>query len=618
MSIVFERNMKLLEKHQPFVFNKINAYLNGHYKPLNSKIERILLANHGDIIINMLVISDGNEYLICDHNDPINQAYSWIDKYIDPSNKADIVFGLGFGYHIEVLLASFKNRKVILVEPNIELFCQIIKVRNMESIIEKTEIYVDDSMDTILQRLNVMFWDTEKGGIQCQPLEVYGDIFWQQWDELRSRFVKQVENFNVDIATKRFYGGLWVHNNIKNLKKIYGAANAAELIGKFTGVPGILVSAGPSLEKNIHLLKDLRDKCVIMAAGTSVNILENKGIVPHFMVGIDATESEAEIHRQVKSKEICFIYSNQIAEGSLDSYAGPKLLMNYSADIYTDNFLKITGVKANMFISGPSVSNTCFDLLYKMGCNPIILVGQDLAFTNEKLYAGDEADPVLKNKEELMKQGYSTSKDIYGKEILTRSDFVTMKNWFEGYFEKVKEKVEIINATEGGLNIEHARNDELSKVICGYSFREQPVLENIKTQFSDSRFDSSLLEKLKEYEKTVCLEIERLEAYTKDQARITDLIKREIYHPAKDKKAFDRAVAQLNKLMELVMGSPIYNSLLKNLIEIDFYLIKAEVDRSTKECSSYGEAKPLYVNAMEQQNKILKKNLQKLREYYNN
>jgi len=155
----------------------------------------------------------------------------------------------------------------------------------------------------LLERINSLFWDTEKGGIQVQ-------MFPEMWDKLRDSFIKLANNFTVDIATRRKFGELWVHNNIKNLNKICEASNAGVLVGKFKGIPGILVSAGPSLEKNIHLLKGLEDKCVIMAAGTAVRIMEDFGLAPHFMVGIDAGAKEGEIHSNVKNKDIYFIYPN--------------------------------------------------------------------------------------------------------------------------------------------------------------------------------------------------------------------------------------------------------------------------------------------------------------------
>ena len=56
--------------------------------------------------------------------------------------------------------------------------------------------------------------------------------------------------------------------------------------------------------------------------------------------------------------------------------------MNFSVDYYSMEFLKFSGIESEIFQSGPSVSNTSFDIAYKMGCYPIIFMGQDLAFTN--------------------------------------------------------------------------------------------------------------------------------------------------------------------------------------------------------------------------------------------
>jgi len=122
---------------------------------------------------------------------------------------------MGLAFHLEVLLTSFPNKKVIVIEPNINLFYQIACIRNLEPVIKKAEIIVDEDLDVILERINSLFWDTEKGGIQVQPLEVYGEMFPEMWDKLRDSFIKLANNFTVDIATRRKFGELWVHNNKK-------------------------------------------------------------------------------------------------------------------------------------------------------------------------------------------------------------------------------------------------------------------------------------------------------------------------------------------------------------------------------------------------------------------
>lgn len=614
MNNILGKNLILLEKYQPNSYRKIIEYIDGKYKSTNEDIERILLARQDDLVLNVLLECNGKQFLLCDHENPITQAYAWIDKYVDPTNKADIVFGLGMGFHLEVLLTSFEDKKIIIVEPNIELFFQILNIRNLELIIMRSEIFLEEKPETILDRVYELFWDTEKGGVQCQPFEVYADVFEKQWDDLRNKFIKQIENFTVDITTRRFFGELWVENNVKNLRKVIKASNADGLINSFKGVPGILVSAGPSLKKNIDLIRELKGKCVIVAAGTAVVLLEKSGIIPDFMAGIDAGEGEVIRHRNVKSTDIYFIYSNQVAQGSLECYKGPKFLMNYPVDQYTADFLNHSGIRSEFFLSGPTVSNTCVDMLFKMGCNPIILVGQDLAYTDEKRYADEFKGSLLNQISKEEKEGFVIKKDIYGNDIYTKTSFLSMKNWFEAYFEAVKDKVEVINATEGGLNIEFARNDTLQNVIKEYTFNQQSISSRIDEIHTCYRFKDDIDEKLKEYGIHVDSEIKKLEVYAKKQLKLVDLLRRDVYHPSKDKRAFDKIVFRVSEITNQVVISPIYKTMLQNLIEIDFFLIKSEVDRAIKYLTTYEEVKDIFIDAIIKQNSILKDALDKIKD----
>ncbi|KNY26471.1 protein of unknown function DUF115 [Pseudobacteroides cellulosolvens ATCC 35603 = DSM 2933] len=604
MNEVLQKNLKLLEKHQPNVYKKIQLYTNNRYVPQNNIIEKIVLAKQGDIIINMLVKINGEDYILCDHEDPINEAYRWIDKYIDPTNKADIVFGMGFGYHLEVLLTGFKNKKVIIVEPDISLFFHIISIRNLELIIKKSEILLDESIENVLERVKLLLWDTRQGGIQCEPFEVYGYMFDSLWDDLRSKFIKQAENFNVDFSTKRVFGELWTANSLENSQRINEASNFQGLIGKFTGMPGILISAGPSLRKNIHLLKEIQDKAVLMAAGKAVAVLEEYGITPHFMVGIDASEAEAELHSKVKSSNIYFIYTNQIAAGSVKSYRGPKFLMNYPVDNFTSEFLKFANIKSEYVLSGPSVANTCGDLLFRMGCNPIILVGQDLAYTGRRVNEAENNDPnlVLEN-------------DVFGQPIYTNTVFLAMRNWFESYFEKIKDKVEVFNATEGGLNIENIKNCRLEELISRIKPVESDIEALISRIYKQSRFDIEMDKKLGHFTNRLGAEISKFERLFNEQESIVDSIAKDIYHPSKNKNLFNKMAKRVSEITDMLMDSEYYNVLLKNLVDIDFYLIKLEVDRATKEYRDYGEIKQVFTKAMKHQIILVKDRTQKIKGY---
>lgn len=604
MNEVLQKNLKLLERHQPSVYKKLGLYINNRYVPQNNTIEKIVVAKQDDIVINVLVKIGGEDFILCDHEDPISEAYRWIDKYIDPTNKADIVFGIGFGYHLEVLLTGFKNKKVIIVEPDINLFYHIISIRNLELIIKKSEIFLDEPIQSVLERINLLLWDTEQGGIQCEPFEVYGFMFEGLWEELRSKFIKQAENFNVDFSTKRVFGELWTANSLANSLKIKEASNFQGLIGKFAGVPGVLVSAGPSLRKNINLLKEIKNNAVIMAAGSAIRILEEYDITPHFMVGIDASEAEAELHRKVRSKDIYFIYTNQIATGSVESYEGPKFLMNYPVDNFTSEFLKFSNIKSEYVLSGPSVANSCGDLLFKMGCNPIILVGQDLALTGKAVNDNESVDPNL-----------VLEKDVFGQPIYTNIVFLSMRNWFESYFDKIKDRAQLYNATEGGLNIENVKNSRLDELIPLIRSTESDIDGLIANIHSQSRFSHDVDNKLKEFKKRLITEMNKFERLFDEQEGIVDSIAKDIYHPSKNKNLFNKMAKRVSEITDMLMESAYYNILLRNLVDIDFYLIKLEVDRATKEYTDFNKLKQIFTTAMKRQIILVKDKTKNIRSY---
>ena len=110
---------------------------------------------------------------------------------------------------------------------------------------------------------------------------------------------------------------------------------------------------------------------------------------------------------------------------------------------------------------------------------------------------------------------------------------------------------------------------------------------------------------MREYRNYVLKELSKLDDLSRKQMELVEQIQRNVYHPSKDTKAFERVVRRLTAFTDSVTASPIYGSLLKNLVHVDFYLLKAELDRSAQENRRYEEIKQVYMQAGIQQNQIL-------------
>jgi hypothetical protein len=151
--------------------------------------------------------------------------------------------------------------------------------------------------------------------------------------------------------------------------------------------------------------------------------------------------------------------------------------------------------------------------------------------------------------------------------------FIAMKNFFEGYFERVKDKVEIITATEGGLNIDYTRKDTFEDVISVCNFKTYDIQDKIQKIYQENKFSKEIGDRLNKYNNSILIEITRLEELNKKQLKLVDLIKRDFYHSSKNKKAFDKIVMHVAEFNDIIMESFIYKSILKIfLLWISYFL----------------------------------------------
>ena len=151
------------------------------------------------------------------------------------------------------------------------------------------------------------------------------------------------------------------------------------LKGKFEGIPALIVGAGPSLETNGHLIKEFENRGLILAGGSALNVLDWE---PHFAASID---KEAP-YRQFKMHpffETPFCFQSRMNRDNFSLVHGPALLFPEQNAPWIN---WINGQEEG-FDSGWTVGNFLTSFALFLGCNPIILVGMDLCYSEEKKYA---------------------------------------------------------------------------------------------------------------------------------------------------------------------------------------------------------------------------------------
>ena len=183
---------------------------------------------------------------------------------------------------------------------------------------------------------------------------------------------------------------LWAINGVKNLKSVASNPMISDVGDAFSGIPLIIVGAGPSLEKNIHLLKEAQGKAIILCVNRALRSLQNAGIWPDLTINLEPQDVAAQFTGIDLSKIEGVILA---ASSHPPLYELPaKHLLSYCPNQVTEGWMFEPNVPAHEISSGGSVSCSALSVAIHWGCSPIILVGQDLSFPGGAYYHSDGAD----------------------------------------------------------------------------------------------------------------------------------------------------------------------------------------------------------------------------------
>jgi hypothetical protein len=239
-------------------------------------------------------------------------------------------------------------------------------------------------------------------------------------------------------------------------------------IGNYQDGQAILVSAGPSLTKQLPLLKIALEKGVkIACVGTSLLTMIKAGIRPNFVMVSDPKDAIQEQFVGVENENIPLFYLSTANHGAVKRYKGPRIIVWQRGFEEAEIQAKLNRVP--LVETGGSVATCLLDLLIKLGFKKIALVGQDLAFTDNQTHAmNTHRYNQIHNDLHLIEV-----EDYYRTEKIktSRNLFIYLK-WFERYVEQ-HGNIELWNCTEGGAYIDGWKHFPLKKFLSPFSFNSE-------------------------------------------------------------------------------------------------------------------------------------------------
>mgnify|MGYP001041630221 CR=1 FL=1 len=479
---IFEKNLSAMDKWYPEFVKLIREI-----KDTEDDTEVFTeMSDDGDIIFR---IKKENRILYLGGR---RNAKSPVEMWIERLGKIHeyspvFLFGIGNGAYVRKLIENTKdNVYVVVYEPSINIFLNFLKKIDFEDVIKNRPIaFIIDGindvefgpvMNKVLAIQNMEFLKEE---IHPNYQAFYADKIIEKIKIID----KQITAIRIQfISGKRFQKNM-AENIFSNMKYVCEGYHTKLMAEKFPpDSVAILVSAGPSLNKNMHELKKAKNKAFILAVDTAVKPLLKNGIVPDAFVTIDPDKPLELI--EIEGAEKIPVIAPATAKYTLLEHQKAKKIFYYDGYNIPAHIYWMNGKELPDASSGGSVACSGFSLLYKMGFKTIILVGQDLAYTGNKSYVDGAFQDEMPEEDT---SGMIMVKGNYEDKVPTELIMKVYLEWFEMYIEGAKkhQDVRIVNATEGGAFIKGTELAELHEIIEESCLKEVNYTEIIDSMEPD-------------------------------------------------------------------------------------------------------------------------------------
>ena len=407
------------------------------------------------------------------YNHPVEDTLKKVEEIREFENYPILYFfGLGNGIFYKMILTSKKLEKVVVYEPDIEIIYITFHLIDLSEELEKKKLtlfLVEDynypNAMNIFEDWNYRFY------LKLYDLNILTPYYSQYQREIlfindvNIRAIKQVVISHGNDATDSLIGIKHHLHNIPEMVKNYKFTN---FIKKRNSDIAIIVATGPSLQKQLPLLKKIQNFATIISVDASLPILEKHGIKPDIVTVLERVELTSQFFVNTSDefmKDIYFVIASLAHEKTINEIKGKKVIT-----MRPFPFNRFFKMKEFGYVGiGMSAANMAYELAYMMGYSMTILIGQDLAYGKDGF---SHSKGHILGEDDVKHTETDFYIDAYGGEgkVKTTKVWNMFRNEFEKAISETRGKMVTINSTEGGARIQGATEIPFSEII-----------ENLKT-----------------------------------------------------------------------------------------------------------------------------------------
>lgn len=368
-------------------------------------------------------------------------------------------YGFSSGFLVNLLIHEFKSlRRIVVIEPEIEIIFIVLGMFDFSNKIENhnIEIYLSNQVDFSLA--NSIFIDKDVK-IYSKTYNLYiNSDYYNDYEEdiikINQTFIRAIEHSVYSAGNDATDSLIGFENFINNLKDICNNSYTTDFVNSIkVSDLAILVATGPSLQKQLPMLKEIQDYVTIFSVDASLPILEQWGIQADVVASIERVDLTARFYEATSKeylKNTSIMLSAVVTKKLLES---AKVHKNLAISLRPFGYMKYFGIDKFGYLGvGMSSANLLYELAFLSRHKKIVLIGQDLAYGEDGL---SHSKGAIFGESEIQYRDDDLYVPAYGSkgEIRTTRIWKMFLNYFERDIFQVNDICTTINATEGGAHI---------------------------------------------------------------------------------------------------------------------------------------------------------------------
>lgn len=393
------------------------------------------------------------------YQSPLQNVESLLNTHLKNKLPFRYFFGMGTGILIQALLEQETIKRIVVIEPSLEILYIAFHLLDFSNHLINKKLIIEGYDDFSLATATILL-NHHEGKLYARHFcldtvsSYYEIVFMEAYNRVST------------IITDAFYALIAGHGNcaidslmgishhIKNLPLMVKNPKITQIKGKANADVAIVVSTGPSLSKQLPLLKKIQNHVTIICVDASFPILEKYGIKPDFVTVLERIPETAKFFKDNEKSfqdGVNFVLVSITHQDIIQAIRGGTKILQMRPHVFNKQFqldeFGYLGI-------GMSAANLAHELGYLIGAKRIILIGQDLAFGEDNT---SHAEGHLYGEDEEKVQGHEHFIEKYGGngKIRTTYYWILFKNYFERTIAIAKggALAPTINCTEGGARI---------------------------------------------------------------------------------------------------------------------------------------------------------------------